>query len=33
VVDLDKLVWNPLFGTDLANLQFKPGSRPDEFAF
>jgi peptide/nickel transport system substrate-binding protein len=24
-VDLDKLVWNPLFGTDLASLRFKPG--------
>jgi hypothetical protein len=24
-VDLDKLVWNPLFGTDLASLRFEPG--------
>ncbi len=23
-IDLDKLVWNPLFGTDLASLRFEP---------
>ncbi len=24
-VDLDKLVWNPLLGTDLASVEFRPG--------